>query len=60
MPLKRGRPIKGSSKRDKSLQVRMTAGELDLLGECASRLGITRTDVVNKGIRLVKEQLDKK
>lgn len=53
-----GRPIKGNSKRDKSLQLRMSAEELELLDECAKRLDTTRTEVVNKGIRLVKDQLD--
>ena len=55
-----GRPIKGTSKRDKSLQLRMSADELNLLDECAELLNVTRTDVVNKGIRLVKSELDKK
>ena len=55
-----GRPIKGTSKRDKSLQLRMSQGELDLLDECANRLNESRTDVVNRGIRLVKEKLDEK
>ena len=55
-----GRPIKGTSKRDKSLQLRMSKQELELLDECAKVLNITRTDVVNKGILLVKAELDKK
>ena len=55
-----GRPVKGTSKRDKSLQLRMSSEELALLDECSKRLGITRTDVINKGIKLVKEELDKK
>lgn len=55
-----GRPIKGTSKRDKSLQLRMSREELELLDECSKRLELTRTDVVNKGIKLVKEELDKK
>ena len=55
-----GRPIKGTSKRDKSLQLRMSSEELELLDECSKRLEITRTDVVNRGIKLVKEELDKK
>ena len=55
-----GRPIKGTSKRDKSLQLRMSQEELDLLDECANRLNESRTDVVNRGIRLVKEKLDEK
>lgn len=55
-----GRPIKGGSRRDKSLQLRMSSEELDLLDICATELEISRTDVVNLGIRLVKEKLDKK
>ncbi len=55
-----GRPIKGESKRDKSLQLRMSSEELELLDECAKRLDKSRTDVVNKGIKLVKAELDKK
>ena len=55
-----GRPIKGESKRDKSLQLRMSSEELELLDECAKRLDKSRTDVVNKGIKLVKAELEKK
>lgn len=60
MSPKTGRPIKGTSKRDKSLQLRMSEEELKLLDECAKRLDLSRTDVVNKGIRLVKTELDEK
>ena len=55
-----GRPVKGTSKRDKSLQLRMSQEELDLLDECAKRLDESRTDVVNRGTQLVKEKLDEK
>ena len=55
-----GRPIKRKSKRDKSLQLRMSEEELVLLDECARIMNISRTDVVNEGIQLVKEKLDKK
>lgn len=55
-----GRPVKGTSKRDKSLQLRMSAEELALLDECSQQLSISRTDVINKGIQLVKAELDKK
>lgn len=55
-----GRPLKGTSKRDRSLQIRMTVEELELLDECVDQLQSTRTDVVNKGIQLVKAGLDKK
>ena len=55
-----GRPIKGTSKRDKSLQLRLSGEELSLLDECARRLNISRTDVISKGIQLVNEELEKK
>ena len=57
---KTGRPIKGDSRRDKSLQLRMSREELELLDECAQKLQVSRTDVVNKGILLVKKNLDNK
>ena len=38
----------------------MSEAELNLLEECAERLSISRTDVVNRGIALVKAELDKK
>jgi Fe-S cluster assembly ATPase SufC len=60
MSPKTGRPVKGASKRDKSLQLRMSTEELSLLDECAKALDMTRTDVVNEGIKLVKQTLDKK
>lgn len=55
-----GRPIKGSTKRDKRLQLRMSDEELQLLDECSKKLNVSRTDVVNKGIKLVKKELDEK
>ena len=55
-----GRPVKGNSKRDKSLQLRMSKEELEILDFCAEKLEISRTVVVNKGILLVKKELDKK
>lgn len=60
MSPKTGRPVKGTSKRDKSLQLRMSKEELELLDECSKLLNMTRTDVVNKGIVLVKKELDNK
>lgn len=60
MSPKTGRPVKGTSKRDKSLQLRMSKDELDRLDYCAKKLEVSRTDVVNKGILLVKKELDEK
>lgn len=55
-----GRPIKGTSKRDQSLQIRMSKEEMDRLDECARRLDTSRTEVVNKGILMVEKKLDDK
>lgn len=55
-----GRPLKGASKRNKTFQLRMSEEELALLEECAQKLNTTRTEVVNKGVRLVKAEMDKK
>mgnify|MGYP002703354568 CR=1 FL=1 len=52
--------MKGTSKRDKYLQIRMTVEELELLDDCVKELQSTRTDVVNQGIRLVKDSLGEK
>lgn len=58
MSPKTGRPT--SNKKSKRLEIRMTPEEEALLQECAERLRISRTDVINKGIKLVKAALDKK
>lgn len=42
------------------LEIRLTKKESELLNECAERMQTTKTDVINKGIQLVKEELDKK
>lgn len=59
MSPKTGRPIKGESKRDKSLQLSLSEKEMNILDECAKTLKCSRTDVVSKGISLVKAELDK-
>lgn len=42
------------------LEIRMTEQQSTILSECAEKLQITRTDVVNMGISMVKAELDKK
>ena len=53
-----GRPT--SNKKTQRLEIRMTREEEDLLQECADRLQISKTSVINKGVKLVKAELDKK
>ena len=56
MSPKTGRPT--SNKKTERFEVRMTPDEAQLLQECAERLEVSRTDVINKGVRLVKAELD--
>lgn len=53
-----GRPT--SNKKTERFEVRLTPEEAQLLQECSDRLQISKTDVINKGVRLVKAELDKK
>lgn len=52
------RKISDKSKH-KRFEIRLD-NEMDrTLTECAEKLHVTKTDVINKGIRMVKSQLDK-
>ncbi len=42
------------------LEIRLTKEQSDTLTECAAKLGTTRTEVINRGVQLVKAELDKK
>lgn len=42
------------------LEIRLTQDQNKMLIECAERLKVTKTEVINKGIQLVKKELDKK
>lgn len=55
-PKKRGRP-KESNPRNKRFEVRMTQEQEQLLAECSKKAGITKTDVIIKGIELFRETL---
>ena len=55
-----GRPTKGKERRDQSLQIRLSKTEMQILDECSQLLNEPRTDVISRGIYLVKEGLDKK
>ncbi|MFR8171205.1 MAG: CopG family transcriptional regulator [Marvinbryantia sp.] len=54
-----GRP-KIENPKNIRLEIRLTEQEHELLNECAERLSSTKTEVINKGIQMVKEELDKK
>lgn len=54
-----GRP-KIDNPKNVRLEIRLTQEENNVLTECAKRLGVTKTEVINKGILLVKKELEKK
>lgn len=58
MSPKTGRPT--SNKRTKRLEIRMAPDEAQLLQECADELQVSKTEVIVRGIRLVKAELEKK
>ena len=60
MPVKKmGRPPK-ENPRNISLNLRLTKDESALLQECADKLSTSRTEVIIKGVKMVKAQIDKK
>lgn len=55
-----GRPPKTGKTRDKSLNVRLTEEELSDLEYCSKELNISRTDIIVKGVQLIKEKIQTK
>lgn len=53
-----GRPPK-ENPRNINLNIRVTKDEAQLIQECATALGITRTDAIVKGISLLKAEIEK-
>lgn len=53
-----GRPT--SNKKTERLELRLAPDELALMQECADRLGTTKSQVILKGVQLLKAELDKK
>ncbi len=59
MSLQMGRPPK-ENPRNVGIHLRLTREEADFIRECADSLETTRTEVIVKGIKLVRESLNKK
>lgn len=53
-----GRPT--ANKKTVRLEIRLAPNEAEILQECAERLNISKTDVINRGVALIKAELDKK
>lgn len=52
-----GRPT--TNKKTERLEIRLAPDELELIEECSEILGISKTDIINKGVKLVKAEIDK-
>lgn len=53
------RPKSDKSKHNR-FELRLNDEMNEMLNECSERLNTTKTEVINKGIRMVKNELDKK
>ncbi len=53
-----GRPPK-ENPRNINLNIRISKNESELIKECSDKLNLTRTDVIIKGVNLVKSEIDK-
>lgn len=53
----KGRPTQ--DKRDKRFEIRLSSDTYQTLEECSERLGVTKAEVVHKGIALVKAEIYK-
>lgn len=57
MSPKTGRPT--VNKKTERLEIRLAPDELALIEECSNLLKMSKTDIINKGVRLVKEEIDR-
>lgn len=53
----KGRPT--ANKKTERLEIRLTPDELKLMQECADRLNVNKTEVINRGVKLVKAEIEK-
>lgn len=59
MSPKMGQKIKDNPKNVR-LDLRLTKQEADDLKYCADKLKTSRTDVINRGVQKIKQEIDKK
>ncbi len=57
-PIKKGTKLTNNPKNIR-LEIRLTQNESDILEECAKTLNTTKTEVIHKGIKLVKSEIEK-
>lgn len=57
MSAKMGRPLKGETKRDKRLAIRVTEDEFDFIDQVTAKTGLSKTETVLKAVQLLDETL---
>lgn len=55
-----GRPVKGEAPKNISLQLRISEKTAKELKKCSEMLGISRTEVIEKGVELIHNELVEK
>lgn len=58
-PLKKGQKLTDNPK-NVNLSLRLTKLEAEDLQYCAEKLNTSRTDVINRGVKKIKEEIDEK
>lgn len=58
-PVKKGQKLTDNPKNVR-LDLRLTKSEAEDLQYCANKLNTSRTDVINRGVKKIKEEIDKK
>lgn len=53
----KGRPT--NDKRDKRFEIRLSETTAKILEECSEKLNISKSEVIHKGIELVKKEIEK-
>ncbi|WP_164683911.1 CopG family transcriptional regulator [Streptococcus hyointestinalis] len=57
MAKKMGRPLKGNTKREKRLTIRVTEDEFRLIDDVTKKTGLSKTETVLKAVKLLDETL---
>lgn len=54
-----GRPLKGDSKRDKRITMRVTADEFDFIDEVTAKAGLSKTETILKAVEMLDNSLER-
>lgn len=52
-----GRPVKGTSKREKRLTIRVTEEEFSFIDEVSAKTGLSKTETILKAVEVLDETL---